>query len=332
MGTRNHMDRLSQLRDHMLYSRESPWRVKYPKYTLKVDRNPIALRAAASDFERRMADDKVLGEYRCKMNHFMAHSNISKKQRHRHVNDLYDHFVHQINRSLINNNCIRRHRRRCSKQTDPFLDDDMQSILRRYELVLDEPDSESRTCRITELENEIKLRSEVIKLQKHQEFAARARQLKDHHMESALQQHLSDTMASGSVIEYDGKLLFDDADIVANAVSHFQSLIGHKPDLHGYPDIDRVVREILENSHDDDHGIQSRPFTMAELDEALRHFPVTKAQGIDTLSYYVLRELGTNQFFMETLLLIINTIYALSTYPDRLNVFKLLMLRIIWNL
>ena len=66
---------------------------------------------------------------------------------------------------------------------------------------------------------------------------------------------------------------------------------------------------------------------MAEVCGAIKHFAVTKAKGIDDLNYFLLRHLVKNRYFAQTLLCFINTIYAVYTYPDRMNVIKFMLLQ-----
>ena len=217
---------------------------------------------------------------------------------------------------------------------DELHDDELQVLLRKYQCLLSEPEPEGKREeteyleRLQRVEEALNGRRDEVRRRKTTKFIERAKRFRSEQMESNLMRHLKEgSSTAGMVVEYDGAVMYDDADIVHNAARYCHGLYGEKSELRGVPDAERMVVDLLERSHDADGDAECRLFDLEELRAALKHFGIGKAKGIDLVSYYVLREMSRNDFFGRTLLSVINTIYLLSVWPERLNVVKLLMLR-----
>ncbi len=206
---------------------------------------------------------------------------------------------------------------------------ELQNLIGQHAEAIKLPkDGHNRKERVEELERVIKCREQKVKERVQRQFVEQAVHFRDDQMMTELQRHLKPPSTSGAVIQFDDKVLFNTADIVHGVGVYYQRLLGHKQPLRGDPAAVERVTKILEDSHRHDSDPQNRLFVAHELEAALKHFSVTKAKGLDELTYKVLRVMGDNNtYFIQTLLSIINTIYTLSTYPDRLNGIRLVALK-----
>ena len=321
------MDRLHRIKSGMPKQAPSSHKVHYPHYRLKITSDPEALSRAAAAFEADLRSDRSFQRELRNLNHFQGTARTSKRARRSRINHLYNTFIHKLHRALIDNGCFERVRCGQSVERDHLLDDPLQELLSKYEAVLNLKGSQYRTQRAHVLWAEIQRRRERVIQREQEAFIERACRYNDDEMESELQRHLKDTFTSGAVIKYHDKLLFDDADIVRYAMDHFYELIGRRRPLHGDRHAVERLQDILSRSFSRDSSPQNALFTVGELQRALKHFPVTKAKGLDMLSYFMLRELSKNNFFLQTLLDVVNAIFVTTTYPDILNVVKMSMLK-----
>ena len=87
------------------------------------------------------------------------------------------------------------------------------------------------------------------------------------------------------------------------------------------------INNIINNSYNDDLKEENMEFTSNELDDAIKHFQINKASGLDMINYRIYKILNKNKYLHNVLLQIINIIYRFSLYPDQLNVAVLNLLK-----
>ena len=321
------LDRLRRSKSAIPIQTPSPRKIHYPRYRLRLTSDPVLLSKAASDFEAMITSDKHFQSELRKLSHFLTARRTTKRSRRSHINHLYNSFIHKLNKCLIANGCYERIPCRQRVERDEWLDDTLQNLILKYDEVLNLNESPYRSQTLLAIDHELESRRAAVKQRAHRVFIEQAVRYRDEDMESQLNRLLKDSFTTGAVIKYGNKLLFDDADIVHYATSHFHDLIGRKRPLHGDPFVEQQIERILKQSFSKDHLPQNALFTDSELQRALKHFPVTKAKGLDMISYFMLAELCKNNCFRQTLLHIINTIFVGSTYPEMLNIIKLMMLK-----
>ena len=151
----------------------------------------------------------------------------------------------------------------------------------------------------------------------------------NNNMEKKLFNHLGDNTNNTAIIKYKDKTLFSDSEIVENSVNFYSDLYGNRKSLNCYPDenIQKRIDEIIDNSYNDDEKQENQEFTSDELNDAINHFKISKASGMDCINYQIYKILNINFYLHIILLRIINLIFLLSTYPDQLNIAILYLLK-----
>ena len=300
----------------------SRYKIKYPRYTLKLIEDPIAITSAANSLAQKLQQNIHFQNLLRKLNdQNRTDSHIKNK---RLINDIYNLFSFELNRSFITNHCFQRIPYSQSQPKSHRLEKRMQHLLQEYEHMLTHT---PHSPNVQSIELELQIISNQIREHDQKKHVDIARKLRDDKMESKLQRHLRNEIQTEDVITYRGLDIFGTADILENAMRYFHELLGQRRVLFGHQHANLRINQILKTSKIHDHLPQNALYKHHELTEALRHFSNTKAKGTDNIGYFVLKTLSQNTLIHDTLMHIVNGILTHSITPNQLNHARLLMLR-----
>ena len=188
-------------------------------------------------------------------------------------------FMYNINKSLIYNNCFTTKKIFKNDFESKLIDNDIAELIKKYQSSLKILNNQDN---INKIEEEIKTKSNIILQKQQQNFIDKAHHYDNNNLEKQLFSHLNSNDNKDAVIKYKDKTLFSDTDIIKHSINFYNDLYGDRKPLNNNMDnIEQNINQIIDESYDDDEKIENIDFTSDELNEAIKHFKVSKASGLD---------------------------------------------------